>query len=121
MTKVKSNDKTILIVEDEDVLRYLLVEMLGSEGYSTYQAGNGKVGLELALKHHPSLILLDIIMPIMNGVEMLKLLRQDAWGKTAHIILLTNLSDAEGIESAKAYGVTDYLVKSDWSLENLAE
>ncbi len=120
MSKQTVKNATILVVEDEEVLRRLLSTKLRTEGYTVVEADNGRHGLEMATQHHPDLTHLDIIMPSMNGVDMLKLLRQDAWGKTAHVILLTNLRDAEGIEEAKDYGATDYLVKADWSLEDLA-
>jgi CheY-like chemotaxis protein len=120
MSKQSPKDTTILVIEDETVLRHLLVTKLKREGYNVLEAENGRAGLDVAINNEPDLTLLDIIMPTMNGVDMLKNLRQDGWGKTAHVILLTNLSDAEGIEEAKAYGVNDYLVKADWSLEELA-
>lgn len=111
----------ILIVEDEAVLRRLLVTTLRGEGYTVYEAEDGQVGINLALAHHPRMILLDIIMPGVNGIEMLKMLRQDEWGKDGNVILLTNLGDSDSIESSKIYGVTEYLVKSDWSLDELTE
>lgn len=109
----------VLVIEDEEVLRHLLVLSLRGEGYTVLEAANGKAGSEQALKYHPRLVLLDIVMPTMNGIDMLKFLRRDAWGKTADIMLLTNLDDIDDLEKAKTYGVTDYLVKSDWSLEEL--
>lgn len=114
-------NSTILIVEDEKVLRRLLVLTLRGEGYTVLDADNGEVGLQLALKHHPRLVLLDILMPHMNGIGMLELLRKDEWGKAAEVMLLTNLGEADSMEKAKAYGVTDYLVKSEWSLDELAQ
>jgi DNA-binding response OmpR family regulator len=113
--------KRLLVVEDEDILRHLLVMTLRSEGYEVFEADNGKKGLRLALKHHPQMILLDIVMPTMNGTDMLSLLRQDKWGKKANVILLTNLGDFESMDRVKHLGVTDYLVKSDWSLDELTE
>jgi NarL family two-component system response regulator LiaR len=85
-----------------------------------YEAENGKEGLDMSLELHPRLILLDLIMPEMNGMDMLKQLRQDEWGKTASVVLLTNLGDRESIENAKKFGVEEYLVKSDWSLDEIA-
>jgi DNA-binding response OmpR family regulator len=113
--------KRLLVVEDEDILRHLLVMTLRGEGYEVFEADNGKKGLRLALKHHPQMILLDIVMPTMNGTDMLSLLRQDKWGKKANVILLTNLGDFESMDRVKHLGVTDYLVKSDWSLDELTE
>lgn len=112
---------SILIVEDEAILRGLLVTTLQAEGYDVYEAKNGREGLASALKRRPRLILLDIVMPEMSGMDMLKRLRRDTWGRSASVILLTNLGDTESIESAKGFGVREYLVKSDWSLDELAE
>ncbi len=117
---MKRQSDAILIIEDESVLRRLLATTLRAEGYAVHEADNGKTGYDLALQHRPRLILLDIIMPRMNGMEMLQLLRQDEWGKEAAVILLTNLDDIADLEKAREYGVTDYLVKSDWSLDELA-
>jgi DNA-binding response OmpR family regulator len=120
-TKRRPKRATILVVEDEAVLRNLLAITLRGEGFTVLEAEDGDTGQKRALKYRPALVLLDIIMPGMNGIDMLKLLRQDVWGKTAKVILLTNLGDNESIEKAKAFGVTDYLVKSDWSLDEIAE
>lgn len=116
-----STAQSVLIIEDENVLRGLLVTTLKGEGYRVFDAANGKEGLDLANELHPDLILLDIIMPEMNGMDMLKQLRQDKWGGAAKVVLLTNLGDTESIESAKIFGIRDYLVKSDWSLDELTE
>ena len=112
---------SILVVEDEAVLRGLLVTTLRAEGYIVYEAENGKEGLKIAVKYRPRLILLDIIMPEMNGIDMLRYLREDEWGKSASIVLLTNLGDRESVENAKEFDVEEYLVKSDWSLDELAQ
>lgn len=121
MDQSKSTKQTILIVEDETILRTVVAKKLKKEGYTILEAENGEIGLYRAIEHHPDLILLDILMPVMDGVTMLKKLREDKWGKSAHVVFLTNLSDAEGMQDAKAYNVTDYLVKADWSLDNLAQ
>lgn len=113
------NEPDILVVEDEEVLRRLLVTTLRGEGYSVLEASDGKDGQTLALQYHPHLILLDIIMPRVNGIDMLKLLRQDKWGRDANIVLLTNLGDTDSLKKANRYQVSDYLVKSDWSLDEL--
>jgi len=112
--------KKILIVEDEALTVNLLRDNLISEGFSTLEVRNGKEGLKVALKEHPDLILLDIIMPVMDGITMLKKIRSDAWGKNAKIIILTNLSDTEKVSEAMDRGTYDYLIKSDWKLEDVA-
>jgi DNA-binding response OmpR family regulator len=111
--------KKILIVEDEASLVKALFDVIKKEGYEVETAENGQTGLVLALKSHPDLILLDIIMPVMDGMTMLRKLRQDAWGKDAKVILLTNLSGVEKMTESSAEGVNDYLIKSDWSLDDI--
>lgn len=112
--------KTILVVEDEKALRGALSEKLKRAGFFVLEAKNGKEGLEIALREHPDLILLDIMMPVMNGMEMFKKLRQnEAWGLSVKVIMLTNLNDPESIAGAMEQGSYDYFVKSDWKIEDL--
>jgi len=110
MTDIK---KIILVVEDEDPLRMVLKDVLTVEGYGILEAKNGIEGLDMALREHPDLILLDILMPKMDGLEMLKKLREDEWGKQAPVIVLTNLSDNEDIARAVEEDVFEYFVKTD--------
>ncbi|MBI5798672.1 MAG: response regulator, partial [Candidatus Yonathbacteria bacterium] len=105
--------KIILVVEDEEPMQLVLRDVLKVEGYTVLEAKNGIEGLDHALKKHPDLILLDILMPKMDGLEMLKKLREDAWGKNAPVIVLTNLSDNEDIAKAVEEDVFEYFVKTD--------
>ena len=114
-----TDKKIILIVEDERPLREALRDKLTREGFSTLEAKNGEEGLDVALREHPELILLDIVMPVMDGMTMLKQLRENAWGKNVKIIILTNLSDIEKIADSVKNEVYDYLVKTDWKLEDV--
>lgn len=113
--------KRILIVEDEVSLRSALREKLEREGFEALEAKNGVEGLAAALSEHPDLILLDIIMPVMDGMTMLKKLREDVRGMDAKVIVLTNLSDNEKLADAMEHGTYDYLVKSDWKLEDVVK
>lgn len=118
------NKKTILVVEvveDETPLRNALVEKLRRENFQVLDAKNGEEGLQIALQAHPDLILLDIIMPKMNGLEVLDQLRADAWGKTAHVIMLTNLSDNEKVAAAMNNHAFDYFVKSDIKIQEVVD
>jgi two-component system alkaline phosphatase synthesis response regulator PhoP len=115
---------TILVVEDESVMLQTLRDNLVSNGFNVLQAKDGAEGLTVASAHHPDLILLDILMPGMDGLEMMQKLRaQDAWGKKVPIIILTNLSPEEDkiinriAEDEPAY----YLVKTDWNISNVIE
>lgn len=114
-------NKKILIVEDEPAMLEILVEKFSKEGFEVVSAKDGVEGLEVALKEHPDLILLDILLPKMNGMEMLEKLRKDNWGKEASVIILTNLSAEEKISEALEKGVYYFLVKTDWSLGDLAK
>ena len=109
--------KKILIVEDEAPLLKALEEELGEgEEFKVLTAKDGKEGIDLALKERPHLILLDLLMPTMDGIAMLKQLRKDSWGKDVKVIILTNLQDREKVAEAVENRVYDYLVKSNWQL-----
>ncbi len=115
-------NKKILIVEDEAPLRTAVNDILTFEGFEVFQAKNGQEGLDLALKEHPDLILLDLMMPIMDGLTMLEKLRQDAeFGKHAAVILLTNINDPDKVAMATEAGSYDFLVKSDWNIEDVVK
>src|SRR5258708_6807474 len=89
---MEEGKKIVLIVEDEVPMLQVLKEKLQGSGYTTFQAKDGQEGLELSLTHHPDIILLDILMPKMDGMTMLTKLREDSWGKTVPVIILTNVS-----------------------------
>lgn len=111
--------KKILVVDDEPVLLNLLSSKIKEAGFETVEACDGDEGLRKALKEHPDLILLDIVMPKMDGITALKKLRQDSWGKKVPVIILSNLNTAEAVERSLANGVYDYLVKIDYTLDDL--
>lgn len=116
--------ETILIVEDEDTIRKIYADGLRDEGFSVLVAKNGKEGLEVALREKPDLILLDILMPVMDGLTMMDLLRNEVpYGKNVPIILLSNLSASEEkimaaiTKNEPAY----YLEKANWELSQVVE
>ncbi|MFC1732900.1 response regulator transcription factor [candidate division KSB1 bacterium] len=111
--------KKILIVEDEPTLLKMLNEVLSEEGFVVEEAKDGKEGLEKALKTHPDLILLDILMPDMDGIEMAQELRKDEWGKDAKILVLSNLSSMEDVQKALENDIFEYIVKSDVSMDSV--
>ena len=114
--------KKILIVEDELAYVKLLHDQLVAKGYEIYEAKDGKEGLEVAKKEKPDLILLDIRMPVMDGMTMLSLLRKDESGKSVKVIILTNLEpDKKIIGEVVKDKLTYYFVKSDTKLEDLTE
>ena len=111
--------KKILIVEDEADIREAMAEAITSAGFITLTAENGRVGLEIALKEHPDLILLDLMMPVLNGHETLKKLRDDTWGQHAKVIVLTAMDDVTNIATAHQKPINDYIIKAHTSLDEL--
>ncbi|MDD5569135.1 MAG: response regulator [Candidatus Pacebacteria bacterium] len=110
--------KKILIVEDDPILISTLADNLIKEGFEIIKAVNGEEGLASALAVKPDLILLDILMPKMDGLTVLKKLREDSWGANVPVIILTNLSSPKNISNALEFmgGFQEYLVKSEWEM-----
>lgn len=115
--------KTILVVEDEKSLREAIVDILKRKNFLPLEAKNGKEGVDLALSKHPELILLDLIMPEMDGMTALKKIRQDTWGEKVPIIILTNLSATSEklVEDMVIHKPMHYLVKSDWKIHDVVD
>lgn len=113
--------KKILIIEDEDALAKAMAAKLTLKKYKALIAKDGQAGLDTALQEKPDLILLDIFMPVMDGLTMLKKLRADKWGLKVPVVMLTNLTEREKTAEALEYGVKDFLVKSDWKLEDIVK
>jgi DNA-binding response OmpR family regulator len=113
--------KKILIVEDEHSLQQALNDALTGRGFACTSANDGEAGLQSALEQKPDLIMLDLVMPKMDGFEMLKRLRADPWGSSARVLVLTNLSadSSERVRVAVETYPEYYLVKSDWSIKDI--
>ncbi len=110
--------KSALIIEDDKAQLWVIAKALERAGHKVLKAADGEQGLSIALTKKPDLILLDIVMPKMDGVSVLQRLRQDTWGKNVPVIILTNLSEIEAADDlSESYG--DFLVKSDWSLQDI--
>lgn len=108
----KKNEKIkILVVDDEPNIVQTLQDRLEMNDYLVVTANNGKEGLETALRERPDIILLDVIMPVMDGHEMLEALRQNPEGKDCSVIMLTARSQMQDIARANACGIEDYIVK----------
>lgn len=116
---MKKNKKTILIIEDDVSLLDVLGEGVSGSEFDVLKEINGEDGLRTALEKKPDLILLDLIMPKMDGMTMLKKLREDDWGNSVPVIVLTNLSSPEEISKTVDMGVSNYLIKSNWRLEEI--
>ena len=110
---------TILIVEDDTELREALTTALTYEKFSVLAADNGATGLGMALEKHPDIILLDVIMPHMDGLTVLQKLREDSWGKEVPVIVMTVLDDLEKIAAVVTAGGDEYVIKSEITLGSL--
>ena len=111
---------TILIAEDEKPMLKALVDKFTHEGFNVIESKNGEEALKSALQKHPNIILLDLVMPKMDGLVVLKKLREDGWGKTVPIIILTNLNmDNKIIREVVALEPSFYLMKSEVKLEEI--
>ncbi|MHB8860178.1 MAG: response regulator [Minisyncoccota bacterium] len=116
------SEKRVLVVEDDEATLKALRAELEKEGVAVLEARNGVEGLTMALAEHPDLILLDILMPMMDGWEMLKQVREkDSWGKCVPVAVLTNLSsdEDEQIRNIAELGPSFFMVKADWKLEGV--
>ena len=116
-----TRQNTVLIVEDDAPLRNALSEKLSRAGFITTTADNGETGLAALAKQLPDCVLLDVRMPKMDGMDMLKLLRQTAGCEHLPVVMLTNTSEIENVSEALTLGVQDYLVKSSWRLEEVVQ
>lgn len=103
--------RKILIVEDDEPIRDLYTFKLKQEGFEAITAKNGNIGLHVAEREMPDLILLDLRMPIMNGDEMLARLRATEWGSSIRVIILTNISKNEAPHSLRFLHVDRYIAK----------
>lgn len=119
---MKKQMNKILIIEDEMAFQKLIHDELIKDGYEVFQAEDGQKGLDEAKSKHPDLILLDLKLPIKDGLTVLEELRQDEWGKDAKVIVLTNLEpDKEILAKVLAFKPKLYLVKSNIKLVELKE
>ena len=113
--------KKILFVEDEDALQQTFGDFLKQEGYEVVGALDGEAGVKLAKSEKPDLILLDLILPKLNGFEVLEELKKNPETKDIPVIILTHLEEIEYIQRAIEAGAKGYLVKSNYSLTDLLE
>lgn len=111
--------KHVLIVEDDQFLVRALTDKLTRSGYEVASAIDGEKGLEAMRKQFPDLILLDLVMPNVNGFQMLEEVRKDPTLKDARVIVLSNLGQQEDIDKAMKLGANDYLVKADVALKDV--
>ena len=111
----------ILIVEDEQVMLKILTSKLIDKGYQITAAIDGKTALDMASCNMPDLILLDIMLPTMDGFEILKKLKENKATKDIPVLILSNLGQEENIQKGKDLGAVDYLIKAHIDIDEVAE
>lgn len=111
----------IAIVEDDLAIAQMYRMKFEVEGFEVETAENGVLGFELLEKMRPDIVLLDLMMPEMNGEEVLEKVRSTDWGKELKVVILTNLSEQEAPNRLKELGVTRYIVKAEMTPKQVAE
>jgi DNA-binding response OmpR family regulator len=109
----------ILLVEDDFSLRDIYSIQLQAEGHTVVTASDGEEALAVAMREHPDLIILDVMMPKISGFDVLDILRSTPDTKTTKVIMMTALSQETDRERGEALGVNKYLVKSQVTLEDV--
>ena len=115
----KKTAKKILIIEDDPNFVSILKEKFVSEGFSTFTAQDGKEGLHVSEKEKPDLIISDVLLPMLNGIDMIKQIKEK--NSDMPVILLTNVKDPGYSDAIKKMKKTDYLIKSDTRLDDIVK
>jgi HD-like signal output (HDOD) protein/DNA-binding NarL/FixJ family response regulator len=111
--------KTILVLDDVTIFRDLIVFVLKDQGYNVLEASNGREALAAAAVTKPDLVMVDMVMPEMNGLEFVRILKAQSEHKDTPVIILTALSQKEHVLQAAKMGIQDYILKSQFSLDDL--
>ena len=111
----------VLLVEDDRFLRRACEASLRRHGFDVVSAVDGEEGLRLARAEPPALLLLDMLMPKLTGLDVLRALRGDAATREVPVLILSNSSRQADIDEARALGIVDYLVKANLSLDQLCD
>lgn len=112
---------TVLVVDDESGARRALIRLLTREGYETVGASDGREALQALEARTPDVILLDLMMPGMDGLELLEVLQRHPQWKALPVVVLTGLSDTQTVNRAQQLGARAYLVKATFSLADMLE
>jgi len=116
-----SGKNKILVVEDDAMINSMYKTKLELDGFEVLSATNGAIGLEMAKKEKVDLILLDVIMPQLDGFTVLAILKKDAKIKNVPVIMLTNLGTEEDKKKGKELGAVDYIVKASLTPAQVSE
>lgn len=113
--------KKILVIEDDKFISEVYIAKLLKEGFETVLAGDGETALKKAEEEKPDLILLDIFMPKIGGIDVLRILKEKDITRDIPVIMLTNSTEEEYVGNAMAMGAKDYLIKSNYTPEEIVQ
>ncbi len=111
--------KHVVLIEDDPILSKVLADEFKDAGYEVSQAMDGEEGLQLVRMEHPDIVLIDILMPKMDGIEVLRKLKESPDTKKIPVFMLTVLSDTKRLTEAVSLGASAYLVKSEQEVSDV--
>ena len=115
------SDATILVIEDDRVYRSIIQKSLSDIGHPVRVAKDGKEGMEMMREERPDIVLLDLIMPVMDGFKVLQAMRKEPKLKDIPVVILSVLGQEKDVSAAKEAGADDYIVKSTLSMKEAIE
>ncbi|OHA00794.1 MAG: hypothetical protein A3C07_01985 [Candidatus Sungbacteria bacterium RIFCSPHIGHO2_02_FULL_47_11] len=116
---MSANKKKIALLDDDEILARLTVGELTKAGFTVMHASDGEAGWKLIQAELPELVLLDIVMPKLDGIGVLKKIKEDEKTKNIPVVMLTNLDDTQKVAEAMQLGARSYLVKTDWKISDV--
>lgn len=121
LTSTKKERKKILLVEDDTFILEMYATKLLNFGYDVLTATDGEEALKIIKDKHPDFILLDLVLPSMDGFDILKVIKKDAKTKSIPVVLLTNLGERKDVETGLKLGANDYLIKAHFTPSEVIE
>lgn len=116
---MSEKEKKILVIEDDRFISEVYLAKLSQEGFKTILVNNGEEAVAKAREEEPDLILLDIFMPKMSGMDVLRMLKEKDDTRNVPVVMLTNATEEEYIDTAMGMGASDYLVKSNYTPDEI--
>ncbi|HDQ16845.1 MAG TPA: response regulator [Candidatus Vogelbacteria bacterium] len=116
---MSENKKIVLIVEDDEFLRSLTAKRLEKESLEVMIAVDGENAMKVLSENKPDIILLDLLLPGLNGFEVLEKIKKDDSLKDIPVVVFSNLGQKEDLEKAKNLGANDYLIKANFTLDDV--
>lgn len=116
-----TKDKKVMIIEDDKFFISLIAKKLSDSGFTSLFANDGKMAFEVLAKQTPDIILLDIMLPDIDGFEILTRLKKDEQLKNIPVVFLSNLGSKEDINHGKELGATDFLIKATVTMDEVVK